>query len=188
MGSNPSMPIMLVWQSGYVPGCRLEEIGSTPITSFMLYKFDGFIFTDEFNPNFPGYKKKGKYVPLHNYVYWQHTGIVPEQGKTVIHHKDGNRNNNEFENLELVTVKKHGKEHKHSLNSRLKMSNNRQGGLFGFSGCQYHVKHIKPWNKVWKSKIYYNNRQIYLGHFHDPLTCEILYLFVKNELYLGCVG
>lgn len=26
-----------------------------------LFKFDGFIYTNEFNFKFPGYKKKGKY-------------------------------------------------------------------------------------------------------------------------------
>jgi hypothetical protein len=151
----------------------------------MLYKFDGFVFTDEFDPAFPGYKKKGRYVPLHNYIYWLNTGLIPEKGKTAIHHIDEDRENNEFENLELISVKEHNKIHNQnpSLKHRAQISLNRkESGLFGFKGVRYHKRNI-PWNKVWQSVIQFNNRKHSLGYFNDPLSGEIVYKIVQKEIY-----
>lgn len=149
-----------------------------------LFKFDGFIFTDEFDPAFPGYKKKGttkEYVPLHNYIYWQHTGLIPRKGKTAIHHIDGNRENNEIENLELLTTLQHRKVHP---NKPKIMSICKRGkGLFGFSGATYSYKHIKPWNKVWECAISYNNKRKFLGYFNDPLSCEIVHDLIHIEIH-----
>ena len=152
-----------------------------------LFNFDGFIFTDKFNPEFPGYKKKGKYVPLHNYVYWENTGLVPKKGKTAIHHIDGDRNNNEFENLNLISVSDHCKIHNNSdvynINVRKKLSKrNQKKGLFGYTGIRYHKKN-KPWFRVWGAKIRFNGFRKSLGYFNDPLSGEVVYLLVWNEIY-----
>ena len=150
----------------------------------MLYKFDGFIFTDEFNHAFPGYKKRGKYVPLHNYIYWLNTGLIPKQGKSAIHHIDGDRENNEFENLKLVTAKEHNSIHSQNPTHkhRSHMSFGNRSGLFGFQGIRYH-KSDKPWSKRWQSIIQFNNKKQSLGYFNDPLSGEIVYKIVQNEIY-----
>lgn len=153
-----------------------------------LFKFDGYIFTDEFDPAFPGYKKKGKYAPLHNYVYWLHTGKIPVKGESVVHHIDENKENNEFDNLEFISVNEHIKYHlkpcfAHGLTSRSKVSlNNKRKCIFGFVGVEFD-KRIKPYNKSWRTRITYNGKAQPLSYFHDPLSCEIVYKFVQNEIY-----
>ena len=52
----------------------------------------------------------------------------------------------------------------------------------GFKGCVYAHKESKPWKKVWRSSIRYHNHRKILGYFEDPLSAEILYKFVMNEL------
>lgn len=59
---------------------------------------------------FPGKKYREKYCYEHHSVYWQNTGIVPKEGE-LIHHKDEYKRNNEFENLELITVAEHNRLH-----------------------------------------------------------------------------
>jgi hypothetical protein len=147
----------------------------------MLYKFDGYIFTNEFDPAFPGYKKKGKYVPLHIYVYWLNTGLVPENNKTCIHHIDGDKFNNEFDNLMLMSLKNHAKIHyiptKQTKNLRSKISyNNGANKIFGFRGVEYTGKN-------WRSRIQYNKKRRTLGSFPDPLSGQIVYNFVQIEIY-----
>lgn len=147
----------------------------------MLYKFDGFIYTNEFDPAFPGYKKNGKYVPLHNYIYWLHTGLVPEKGKTAIHHIDEDRNNNEFENLELITLKRHHKHHCQTIKSRKINSISSQKNQW--KGVHLDKRRNPEKAKCWNTKISFNNRKTWLGSFPDPLSAEIVYEFVWNEIY-----
>jgi hypothetical protein len=50
---------------------------------------------------YPGKRYRGRYVYEHQLVWWEHTGtIVPSN--FVIHHKDENKRNNVFSNLEKV--------------------------------------------------------------------------------------
>ena len=157
----------------------------------MLFKFDGFVYTDEFNKDYPGYVKGTKkiYAPLHIYNYWKETGEISIQGETVIHHIDGRRDNNEFENLELLTLSEHGKKHIPSppeitKEFTHKMSYSQRGkGLFGFSGCVYHTKNRNPWFKVWRLSITYNKIRTHLDNYNDPLTCDIIYKIIQNEIY-----
>jgi hypothetical protein len=61
--------------------------------------------------DFPGnLYNKGRYCHLHHLVYWQNTGVVPNS-EQVIHHKDGNKFNNSFDNLELLYNDDHVKIH-----------------------------------------------------------------------------
>jgi hypothetical protein len=150
----------------------------------MLYKLDGYIYTDEFDPEFPGYKKKGKYVPLHSYIYWLNSGLVAEKGKTAIHHKDGNKENNEFYNLELITLSEHATHHWNGLQSKeidYKRRNSLSGVLFGFKGAHLD-KRVKAGNKAWEWRINYNNYTTRFGFFIDPLSPEIIYKFTLNEI------
>lgn len=55
-------------------------------------------------------------------------------------------------------------------------------GLFGFTGCCYKEKSYKPWNRVWMAYIKYYQHTTYLGYFNDPLSGEIVYKFVKDEI------
>lgn len=57
-----------------------------------------------------GKKYRGKYCYEHHLVYWQNTGIVPDSDQ-LIHHKNENKHDNTFDNLELMTKSEHSKEH-----------------------------------------------------------------------------
>ena len=61
-------------------------------------------------PDFPGKKYRGKYCSEHVLVYWKTHGVIPKDGE-VIHHKDGNKFNNDPDNLVLMTNKDHVKMH-----------------------------------------------------------------------------
>jgi group I intron endonuclease len=55
-------------------------------------------------------------------------------------------------------------------------------GLFGFTGVIFHKNH-NPEKKCWQSKIQYNNHNTSLGYYQDPLSGEIVYNLIFNELY-----
>ena len=52
---------------------------------------------------------EGKRVPVHRYVWEKHNGVIPS--KMVIHHKDGDRFNNDIDNIELLTYTEHKRIH-----------------------------------------------------------------------------
>lgn len=54
-------------------------------------------------------KINGKCIDEHRYVWIQHYGEIPND--CVIHHKDGDKRNNDISNLECVTRKSHSKGH-----------------------------------------------------------------------------
>ena len=60
--------------------------------------------------NFPGKRYRDKYCYEHVLVFWQTYGILPKSNE-VIHHKDGNKYNNDISNLELKTRSMHSTEH-----------------------------------------------------------------------------
>ena len=60
--------------------------------------------------DFIGKKYRGKYCYEHHLVYWQHYHIVPNDDE-IIHHKDGNKHNNDINNLELMSRSKHSTNH-----------------------------------------------------------------------------
>ena len=60
--------------------------------------------------NSPGKKYRGRYCSEHVLVYWQHFGILPNNDE-IIHHKDGNKRNNNINNLELMKRSEHAKMH-----------------------------------------------------------------------------
>ena len=53
---------------------------------------------------------RGKYIYEHHYVYWKNMGCLLEVGE-VIHHKNGNRRDNRFVNLELLDGIEHSRQH-----------------------------------------------------------------------------
>jgi hypothetical protein len=58
----------------------------------------------------------GKRLYQHRYVMEQHIGRELKKDE-VVHHKDGNRLNNDISNLELMTAKEHGIHHAKILNT-----------------------------------------------------------------------
>ena len=60
--------------------------------------------------DYPGKKYRGKYIYEHHLVYWQNTGRILQPGEE-LHHKNGNKHKNYFENLELTTKPLHSKKH-----------------------------------------------------------------------------
>ena len=64
-----------------------------------------------------GYKyvtKSGKLILVHRLIWEEQFGTIPEG--IDIHHKDGNKQNNKIENLELLTRKEHKNKHKNLKN------------------------------------------------------------------------
>lgn len=59
---------------------------------------------------YPGKLYRGRYAYEHHVIFWQHTGYTIKKGE-VIHHKDGNKRHNVYENLELKTNEEHKREH-----------------------------------------------------------------------------
>lgn len=56
--------------------------------------------------NYPGKKYRNKYCYEHHLIYWQHYGVIPNNNE-IIHHIDGNKHNNNINNLKLLTKNQH---------------------------------------------------------------------------------
>jgi len=54
----------------------------------------------------------GKITTLHRAIWELVNGKIPKDA--MIHHKDGNKSNNNIENLEMVTREKHGELHRNN--------------------------------------------------------------------------
>jgi len=50
------------------------------------------------------------WMPEHHFVWWKEHDELPPEDK-VIHHKDGDKKNNDIDNLELITPEEHGRIH-----------------------------------------------------------------------------
>ena len=59
---------------------------------------------------YPGKRYRGKYVYEHQLVWWQNTGQVVPEG-FLVHHKNEDKRDNRFGNLELLSRGAHTKEH-----------------------------------------------------------------------------
>ncbi len=60
--------------------------------------------------DYPGKKYRERYIYEHHYVWWANTGEIIEEG-FVIHHKNGNKRDNNFDNLELKHYQEHNTMH-----------------------------------------------------------------------------
>lgn len=61
-------------------------------------------------PEYPGKKYRGRYCYKHSYVWWKNTGELLKPGE-VIHHKNDNKFDNHYRNLEKHTNSNHAKLH-----------------------------------------------------------------------------
>lgn len=65
--------------------------------------------------DYPGFRYRGRYCYEHHLVWWQNTGnLVPED--FLIHHKNHQKRDNRFENLELQSRADHTREHTRERN------------------------------------------------------------------------
>lgn len=64
--------------------------------------------------NYPGKKYRGRYCSEHTAVYWQKYGVIPRDGE-IIHHIDGNKRNNNIENLQIMSLSDHTAKHMRKL-------------------------------------------------------------------------
>jgi len=60
--------------------------------------------------DFPGKKYRGRYCYEHTLVYWKEHGVLPASDET-IHHKNGDRRDNDPANLELSSRAEHSRSH-----------------------------------------------------------------------------
>jgi hypothetical protein len=136
----------------YQAGKSLEEIGAvykrTRQSVYTLFKtreyelrskqFRGLQVLDgiRFTLTKGGYLRgtfNGKRMLMHHYVWLKHTGQKIEKGWN-IHHKDENKENNSFENLELLTVSEHTKKYSPHLNQFTSPTGSRIVRRHPFSG------------------------------------------------------
>lgn len=60
--------------------------------------------------NYKSIKVNGKKIDEHRYVMEQHLGRQLSRDE-VVHHKDGDKSNNDIENLELMSLSEHSRQH-----------------------------------------------------------------------------
>ena len=105
---------------------------------------------------------KDRMVTYHRIVWTLLNGDIPEGME--IDHIDGNRINNDINNLRLVT----GRE------NNLNRVKHRNGRLFG---CCYNKQKRK-----WKAQIWVNGKRKHLGSFDTELEAHEAYLKALGEL------
>jgi len=59
---------------------------------------------------YPGKRYRGRYAYEHHVVWWRNTGEVPDTG-FVVHHKNTDKQDNRYRNLEKKTVSRHVADH-----------------------------------------------------------------------------
>lgn len=69
-----------------------------------------------------------------------------------------------------------------------KMRGGKKHSTFGlkrgkYKGTSYTVKTQNPWTRVWHTAITYNKTKTSLGYFNDPISGEIVYNIVWDEIY-----
>ena len=88
--------------------------------------------------------------------------------KLVVNHIDGNKLNNNINNLEVVT-------HRENITTCSKTRGN------NFSSNYKGVSYYKPTGK-WKATVTFNKKSIHLGYFYNELDAHLAFLEKFNEL------
>ncbi len=116
------------------------------------YEYKGKIYKKHAN----GYYTKIECIQLHRIIWEDHFGPIPEG--FCIHHKDGNKENNDVFNLECISRKDHAKHHwdKDDGSKKAKVKENLKKAHLWRStkeGKEYSSAHHK---KLWKNAKLYN--------------------------------
>lgn len=89
----------------------------------------------------------GKRYRLHRYIYEKYNGTIPKGYD--IHHKDHNKDNNEIDNLELLTGKQHKQKHaKEITEERREFYRNHMNNIVRPKAIEWHKsKEGREWHK-----------------------------------------
>lgn len=111
----------------------------------------------------------GKNHKAHRLAWLYHYGVVPG-GE--IDHINGDRKDNRIENLRVVDRMKNNQ------NRRSAQRNNRSSGLLGVTFDKSVMK--------WKAQISVDRKRMNLGHFDDPETAHLAYVYAKRRWHDTC--
>ncbi len=115
----------------------------------------------------------------------------------VIHHKDGNKWNNTYDNLKcyISNGEHHRQEHeiwnkglKHDKSTCVKLSQRALDKRTTWHGFRYathetRMSHTnKPWKLVYRFGEYPNRKSKHIGFFEDPLSCEIVSVLIDEAI------
>lgn len=78
--------------------------------------------------DYPGKKYRGRYIYEHHLVWWENTGEIVPEGH-VVHHKNEDKRDNRFNNLELLSGPKHSSLH-NAGETKIELECAWCGGLF----------------------------------------------------------
>lgn len=128
--------------------------------------------------DYPGKLYRNKYCYEHIYVYWKTYGIIPNDNE-IIHHKDGNKHNNNPNNLQLMLTKDHKKLHDEHLNNMVLFKCPVCGKLFIKTKRESLSKHNKAYycSKQCSGKSIHISKQA-LEH---NIKYNVVYEFVGNK-------
>jgi len=101
----------LSFLKGAVANKKRRKIVSAEIESFSKDEIIALLETESFykEGEYVYRRYKGIVVPEHRLIYSLHNGRIPKN--YVVHHKDGNKTNNNIENLQAMSKKAHNELH-----------------------------------------------------------------------------
>lgn len=112
------------------------------------------------------FKEKNNTILVHKLVAISFLNYIPNNRKLVIDHIDGNKLNNNLENLQIITQREN-----------IIKSKNKKNDTSKFIGVHFNKR-----AKKYQSQIYYNNKRIHLGYFNNELDAKNAYIdFIKRE-------
>lgn len=100
---------------------------------------------------YPGKKYRGRYCYEHHYVYWKKTRLIPNKTQ-MIHHKNENRYDNRFVNLELIYKKDHPQKHPQKI---------KESNMHICAGCG-----VRFYNRNKNRKVFFHSRKCYIKNHH----------------------
>lgn len=96
--------------------------------------------------NYPGKKYRGRYAYEHQIVWWSNTASLVPKGYS-IHHKNDDKHDNNFTNLELISNSTHGKIHARKKQNPVPLACGYCGKMFLHDKRNYNYK-IKIGQKI----------------------------------------
>ena len=107
---------------GYCKSCMYKSRNGTKYNE-IIKKIDDSGYVRLFGKetrDMPNYDKMyGMGIYEHHQVWYENTGHIVDTSKEVVHHKNGIKTDNRFENLQLLTISEHDKLHSDTKTSHL---------------------------------------------------------------------